>query len=760
MLAWVGVALGAVYLIYIGGAWWGIYSPQLRILTMSIAALTLGAWVVIARRNSVWRPRSLMRPAIAASLASLAISTAFSKVPRVSLEYLGYAIVLAALYLLLVRLFAERFFQRRLLTLASMLFAVTAAAYVPLVVVGWLDWWSLAGNIGVPPLRPHFSGLTYNNPSAVLTMVALLAMPLVGTFVSTTRRGISVLVLVLLTVGVVALMSGSRAGWFALALTAIIAPIVWLAGRGNRSDLRAALSRLFGNRRAAVLASALVAAAVALAVLFAPAILRRALERGEDLRLGYATTALRMFNEAPLVGTGPGTWVILRPGATTPAEPDYYIPHAHNLAVQTLAELGVLGAIAGVILLARLAWLLRNAARSGDPRRRWMAWATGIGLVYFGLHQALDFYVNMPAFLFAAALPVAYLDATRPASTQADAAPRRSWANLTDRLQRLGTAAAAVISIVAIVGLLLQERPALMQDHAVQAANDVDWAAADAPAREAAALDPQISSYQFTAGLTAAHASDHGAAAAYFERVARQDDLPEAWLNLAAEQAALGRNGDAERSLRAALRVGYQRAIIAMPAGDLALRIGAQDLALEAFVASLIRAPSLAADSWWRENAERMALFEQAVDRSARTVPEVAWEIELMAGDVERALSHADPESSLPTLIIQAWDGDATAADRLFGQCGANQLDANFLAWCARTANHLGREAEASAYRERVAIISLGVSPSAAELRVSPSGMVGRQLPGDPADLWATYTYRRPAPWDVLVPSLIHLKLA
>jgi hypothetical protein len=47
-----------------------------------------------------------------------------------------------------------------------------------------------------------------------------------------------------------------------------------------------------------------------------------------------------------------------------------------------------------------------------------------------------------------------------------------------------------------------------------------------------------------------------------------------------------------------------------------------------------------------------------------------------------------------------------------------------------------------------------------AEARVSDTGMVGRQLIGDPADLWATYTYRRPGPWDMLVPTLLHLMLA
>src|SRR5688500_19084950 len=54
MLAWFGVAAGAVYLIFAGGAWWGIYSSTLRTITMVIAAVALSSWAIVAIR----RPRS------------------------------------------------------------------------------------------------------------------------------------------------------------------------------------------------------------------------------------------------------------------------------------------------------------------------------------------------------------------------------------------------------------------------------------------------------------------------------------------------------------------------------------------------------------------------------------------------------------------------------------------------------------------------------------------------------------------------------
>jgi hypothetical protein len=45
----------------------------------------------------------------------------------------------------------------------------------------------------------------------------------------------------------------------------------------------------------------------------------------------------------------------------------------------------------------------------------------------------------------------------------------------------------------------------------------------------------------------------------------------------------------------------------------------------------------------------------------------------------------------------------------------------------------------------------------AGELRVTVAPL--GKLPADPADFWAVYTYRRPGPWDILVPDLVHLAI-
>jgi len=752
LLAWAGIVIGIVYLEVLGGSWDGIYLSALRIDSVGMAAIGLVIWGYVAWRSTRWRPRSVLMPAILAALGSLAISTVFSRGPRISLEYLAYTIVLAALYLLLVRLFADSFFRRRLESLAALLFVGISALFIGLVIAHWIRWWGAVGHLTVPPLRPEFEGLTYGNPSAVLTLVALLAMPTVASVRGSTQARAAGWLAILIVVGIVALVSGSRAGWLALGLTAVILPIVWLLSPQNRESVRNAIRAVLVTPRSRALAGAGLIVVVAVMVAVTPTIIRRAGEGGEALRADLAVVSLRIFGESPIVGTGPGTWVIERPGATLASEIDYYIPHAHNLEVQTLAELGLVGAAAGFFLAMSLIRLIRKGARDPDEARRRWAWAAGIGLLYFTLHQLLDFYPNLPGILFAAAIPVAYLDATSP---ERGPQPAPSWvARLS--IARPAAFMATLLAFIAVVGLLVQELPAVQLARAAASADVGDWTAADGPARAAAAADPEVAAYDFTAGLTAAHAGDYAASAGYFEAVVIRTDLPEAWLNLAAEQVALGRQADAAASLQLAARLGIQRTGPAMAIGELARSIGLKDLAIDAFAAAVALSPSIAADPWWHSDPNRAALYPAVLARAiARGGSE--WEIVLISGDLEHAATLAADLGGTAPEITAAWGGDGVALGELFDQCRASPLDA-LTSWCARLADRSGDSETANQFRYIADTANTGSFELAGELRVTnppPNG----ESQGSTATFWGTYTYRRPTPGDVLVPSLVHLEL-
>jgi tetratricopeptide (TPR) repeat protein len=566
------------------------------------------------------------------------------------------------------------------------------------------------------------------------------------------RRRIATWLAIAIVVGVVALMSASRAGWFALGLTAVIGAVVWLAARDRRAVIRNGLLQAWQRPRARF---ALVIAAVALltaTAVLTPIVVKRAGEGGEDLRAQFAVIALRIFGESPIVGTGPGTWVIQRVGETRSPETDYYIPHAHNLEVQTLAEQGLVGAIAGAILVLSVARLIRNGARAPDPMRRRWAWAAGLGLLYFALHQLLDFYANMPAVLFAAAIPVAYLDATAvrgPATLRATRWPARR-----------ALIPALALVLIAVIGLEVQEIPALQLARTVDAADSGDWASADAPARAAAAEDPEVASYDFAAGLTASHAGDHAAAAAYFEAVVSRTDLPEAWLDLAAEQFALGRTPDTLASLQRALRLGGQRPAVVIAAGDLALRAGNTDEAVDALSTAIAEIPSLSGDPWWAADPARQALFPRTVDAAIAKTPGAGWAIALMAGEAERARTLASglADSSFALSLIAAWNGDPVATSELFDQCNSHPLDVELLKWCGLVAANAGNDTLSGKFEDMADVIQVGSSAAATLTRVNPSIPVG-PIAGSPAAFWGTFTYRRPTPADVLVPSLVHLAI-
>jgi len=760
-LAWVLLALATAWLVFVGGGWLGIYTTELRVITVSIAGLILLGWAIVAWRDPSWRPRSVMAPAIMACLGSMTIATIFSRVPRVSLEYLGYAILLAALYLLMVQLMARPFFRERIVVLAGVMFIAVSAEFIFFVVYYWILWWGNVGHLAIPPLRPNSVSLTYGNPSAAFTISALFAIPAAARWSSWSARGIAAFVFIMLTVGVVALMSGSRSGWLALAVAGGVGVVAGAMSAEIRGHVMSALGgRVKIPRWAPIAGIVLVVAVVAIGVVAVPGVLLRAESGGEGLRTTFYAIALRIFGDSPLVGTGPGTWVIQRIAYTQAPELDYYIPHAHDVPLQTLAEQGLVGAVAGVIFVANLGVLIWSAARSTDGDRRRWAWITGLGLLYLAVHDLLDFYPNMPGILFAAALPVAYLDATTPEGGSLGARPMPAAIG---RFGRAPLAVGVVILAIATGCLLAQEVPSTELDNALTLSNADDWSAASDSASQAASQDPVISPYNFMAGFAAARLGRHDDAIAYFKRVAEQDDFPPAWLDLASEQAAAGDNDGAIASLERTLRLGVVEPQIALPAGELARQLGNTEMAVEAFAGAMANAPSLAGDPWWHSDPGRAALFSQALAAAEnQATPDGRWEIAMVSGSRDQAVSFAaagsDPDRA--AAVIAAWNGDEAALARTLQDCSAHPLDFTAVSWCARLENQRGNAAEASRFREQLNGLTGAGAASGLEFRALTADAKGPYLVPSLSYGWFLYTYRRDGPIDMLLPSLVHVRYA
>ena len=759
LAAWAAMTMGIVWLMEIGGVY-GIYLWQARLISVALAALAIAAWGVVAIRSPDWRPRSAIWPALALPLGAFAISTLFSQRPRISVEYLGYTILLVALYLLLRALLAHPAFRDRITGLTVPLALLLGVAYLATSAGHWLDWWSAVGTFRLPPLRPYSEGLTYGNPSAVMAGSVLLTTVAVAHLgARTIGRRVAVAVLIVVAAAVT-LTSGSRAGWVGAGVATAVVALAWLASPTGRREV----GHLLRTRTARASAAIAMVLATIGAVILAPWVLQRAGAGGEDLRLGYLAVAGRLVRSSPITGVGAGTWVADRIANTTSGETDYYIPHAHNIYAQTAAEHGVLGLLAGAIAIACLAWLILGAMRDTDPVRRRWGWAALFGTLYFGTHQLLDFYANFPAMLFAFALPVAWLDATAPRSITAKLRRLRIGEPTRHRLGAVGTVAAVTVLVVAGAGLVAQEMPASAMSRGWESAARDDWTAALASFRTANDEDPGMPAYAFARGLAAAHVGDTGEAIASLEAVADSEDLPVAWLDLAAERQVAGDTGGAMEALERALRLGDQQPGLLFAAGTLLDRAGDLDAADSAWADALRSLPSLAGDPWWQDPV-RSARWPSIRDAAlAGMPPELAADLWLCSGDPGRASQSAaeiaDPAAQIRTrLAIAAWNG--TAADRaaLDSYAQDHPFDIVAVAWAGRVAGRAGDRESVARYRLWAETVSGGASLTVGEIRVASTATTGGSM-GFSSPFWSQYTYRRPMPGSQLVPSLPRLSLS
>ena len=633
----------------------------------------------------------------------LAIDTVFSRNPRISLDFLAYGVILAALYLLLRAMLARDDLRPRLGAAMVILAFALDVAYLAAVISDWITWWGVLGRIAVPPLRPFFQGLTYGNPGLAAAMAVLLSISASAHlgFAATARARAVVVVLWLLTTAVV-VVSGTRGSWLALAAMAVVAvdPVrgrtrLTIAtgvcpSRPRRDASRP--GRRPGRRRR-------------------PRGLRA--DRDRSRRSTVATVdasptgraAPRMFTDAPITGVGPGMWAPERILHTAEGELDYYIPHAHNLVFQTAAELGLIGLVGGVVVLVLVGRLVWSSLRDGDPVVRRWAVAAILAAVYFGVHQLFDLLVNMPAALFAFAFPIAWLDANAGVSAMARWLRRRTAAGCClatkvarDRRGRAGgrrcRGLGAGERAIGAGARRRQDRPRRRRLRPRRCGSSAD----------AVALDPSIPPDQLLLALAAIRDGQASIARAALEAVVGADGLPPAWIDLAWLDAAAGDADGARSALAEGLRLGRQQPAIALAAGRIDELLGDPDAADGLYATALTLLPRLAADPYWQdpERAGRWAGIEAAT--ADGLAPEDRVDLYLSAEDLDRARTAAaavaDPALAA-TLgrVVDAWGGDETARAALEAAAYASPRDVRLLAWSARLADRAGDHDQADLFR-------------------------------------------------------------
>ena len=746
LVTWALIALAITYAVAAGGAGSnGINNTVSRVAAAAVLVVALAVWLVTAARDPFWRPRTSLAAGFAAALGALAIALLGSTQPRLGFDYVAYAALLVGGYLLLQRLFAHRFFGPRLGALSVLLGLGLAVIYLVVVLLKWVLIWISLGRFVAPPLRPGYESLGLGDPSglaAILLLLFIAAACQLGLGTRTRRR----IVLTHAAVATVAIfLTGSRSAWLALAVTVVVVGALWLWAGDRRAEIWR-IARTRGFRKAAV---GIGFAGFVAAILFSRAVASRLGEPAGDTRTAFTHASVSMFAEDPVTGVGPGMWVVERIASTQPPDVDYYIPHAHNLVLQTLAELGLVGAAAGVVVAAVLLRLVRRGLRSPDALARRLGWATVASTVFLVVLQLFSNYANLPALWLCFGLVVARLDALMTAD---DAPmPNRVFAPV-------GLALAVGIG-GAGAWLAMSERAALANDAAVGAANAADWTAAEVSARVALDMDPAMTPYAFTLGLAEAHTGQPEEALAHLRASAAIDDYPIAWLNVARLELDLGRPDAGRAALANAMRLGYQQPQVALGASLMYLELGDRPPAVAALAQALVVAPALASDPWWDATGRRSLLEDALTAAIANATPETGYRLALEGERPEAAAAlvgvMAAEQRTIPGLVVRAWAGDKVAFDDLHARAFDDPMDITTVALCRRLALHSSVESHLAvpwrcddAGAPDIPIVIRIDAPDYGEWAPVPG------LPGPDASVHVIYVYRRLAPLDKLVPGI------
>jgi hypothetical protein len=254
-----------------------------------------------------------------------------------------------------------------------------------------------------------------------------------------------------------------------------------------------------------------------------------------ESRYQFWTAAVEQEETKPLTGTGSGTFEYwwAREGTTGETVDD-----AHSLYMQTLGELGIVGAaLLGAFLLAVLAGGAAATVRAGPEERSWLAAALA-GCIAFCVTAGFDWMWQLPV------LPVALLLLASLLLTARDSARERP-AGFPAAL-RIVPVAAALAAIVAIA-IPLASSTLVRQSQAE--ARDGDLTAALTAARSAQNAQPDAASPRIQEALLLEAAGELPAATAAARAAAgREETNWRNWLVLARLEAKQGHAGAAVRA--------------------------------------------------------------------------------------------------------------------------------------------------------------------------------------------------------------------
>lgn len=409
-----------VYFTFLGGTFYSQLNLFLRLTHQVIVTLLLGLWLFNKLRQGQGLPRTYLDGAIAFYLGANFLSSVFGQSPRFSLEGLWLTLTHTLAFYLVVDLLRRGWTAR-----LAWAFFMTSAVVCLVGLTEFLGWYFGASLFpgfaqGWPeiggwrhPLPPAFYRLaiTLNGSTPLSAYLALLTPPAIALILTLpprdqNRQALWLWLVLALTVQI---LTFSRAGILALAVSLSLTALGWSRITGhNLFSLRVYWRKLRPLSRVLILVSGIVLVAAALFWLQSSFANR---DSSTHFRFVLWETALTIFQQHPLTGAGPGNFgrALLRLNQAD--LPRLQIASAHNVYLNTAAEVGLIGLLAGGYLLLRVGWAWWKRWQqlaAALPGERIRLVACGAALAGLAAQTLVDTYSATSIILLIAAL-AAYL---------------------------------------------------------------------------------------------------------------------------------------------------------------------------------------------------------------------------------------------------------------------------------------------------------------------------------------------------------------
>ncbi len=481
------------YFTFIGGTFYSQFNFFLRVANQLIVTLVLGVWLLNRLRKGTGLSRTPLDGAIALYLAANFLSAGLGQSPRFSLEGVWFTLTHCLAFYLLVDMLRRGWtarLARAFLMASAVVCLVGLAEFLAWYFGGALfpGWWGIGGwQQPIPPTLYRLA-ITLNGSTPLSAYLALLTPPVLGLLLTLPPRSRErpALWLWLVLMLPVQILTFSRAGVLALAVSLGLTALGWLfIGGQPRFSFTPFWRQWTMFQRLAGLAAGLLLLGLGLFWLqssFAGRV------GSTEFRLVLWNVALTVFQQQPLTGVGPGNFSRALLRLNQADLPRFQIASAHNIYLNTAAELGLVGLLAGAYLLFRLgqAWW-RHWRQLTTPLERLRLLACGAALVGLLAQTLVDAYSSTPIILLLAALA-----ATIVAPLNLPSAPTR---------QRGAAALAALLLLVYAAAFVRLAQADLAYQRSFSRESAGNLAEAVAEADQSREFDPWLTGRTFRLAL-------------------------------------------------------------------------------------------------------------------------------------------------------------------------------------------------------------------------------------------------------------------